>query len=199
MNEGLRARSSGEAVKHSRWPILAYALLVFALCWPAWLNGQAFFLQDTTAYIKGAASGVELISDSSTAQEWLHPSLPASVATSQLGSTVEHDGTHSQDYSSSPDKKGVLAGRSIYYGMYLFLITAIASLNAVPIITSMLTVLTIASVSRSVGLTHVQTLVLLVILAASKIPHEITHVHVANLIAEQETNVINQIRVFSII
>lgn len=166
MNEGLRARSSSEAVKHSRWPILAYALLVFALCWPAWLNGQAFFLQDTTAYIKGAASGVELISDSSTAQEWLHLSLPASVATSQLGSTVEHNGTYSQDYSSSPDKKGVLAGRSIYYGMYLFLITAIASLNAVPIITSMLTVLTIASVSRSVGLTHVQTLVLLVILAA---------------------------------
>lgn len=166
MNEGLRARSSSEAVKHSRWPILAYALLVFALCWPAWLNGQAFFLQDTTAYIKGAASGVALISPSPTAQEWLHPSHSARPAPSQPGSTNEHSDTHSKDYSSSPDKKGVLAGRSIYYGMYLFTITAISSINLVPVITAILTVLTIATVSRSVGLNHLQTSGLLAILVA---------------------------------
>ena len=143
---------------------MGYLLLAMLMCWPAWLNGQAFFLQDTTAYIKGAASGVALIAHSSTAEAWLHAAEP--IAGEQAtGQDVE--GKHSgrlNEYSSSPDKKGVLAGRSLYYGMYLFLITALCSLNLVPFITAILAVITITSVSLSLGLSHGRTFILLAML-----------------------------------
>jgi hypothetical protein len=164
MSKGWSAKVSSGEGKHWRWSMIAYVLMVVALCWPAWLNGQAFFLQDTTAYIKGAASGVALVFKSSTAQEWLHPGHASSTATSAPHAADNQSDAHSQDYSSAPDKKGVLAGRSIYYGMYLFLITALSGLNLVPVITAIFTVITITTISRSVGLTRNQTLGLLALL-----------------------------------
>lgn len=168
MSEGFRGNHAAQ--QRPAWGILiGYLLVALLMCWPAWLNGQAFFLQDTTAYIKGAASGVALIAHSSTAETWLHAGQP--VEGEQV--TAPAEGSHSglNEYSSSPDKKGVLAGRSLYYGMYLFLMTALCGLNLVPIVTAIMAVITIVSVSLSLGLSHGRTMLLLAVLAiASPLP-----------------------------
>jgi len=174
MSEGLPSKTSTKSGSKSWMLPLCYVLMIFVLSWPSWLNGQAFFLQDTTAYIKGAASGIALVSKSTTAQEWLHPThtTPQTAESTEVVTpTNKENPTAAEDYSSSPEKKGVLAGRSIYYGVYLFVITAISSINIVPVVTSLLSIITIFTVSRSIGLSQGKTIVLLAVLAiASPLP-----------------------------
>ena len=98
-----------------RWTALV--LLASACCWPALLNGQAFFFPDTSTYIKGAATGVQKFLHRSS--PWIEPaepgasSTPAAPAAAAAAAPVN-------EFESSPEKKGVLAGRSAYYGGFLF-------------------------------------------------------------------------------
>ena len=112
-----------------RW--LAPVLVAVALCWPALLNGQAFLFSDTPAYVKGAAAGFE---------KFLHLSSPWLVATpTDAGADIRvgpapalgsPQAPPAADFESSPGKKGVLAGRSVYYGAFVLAAYDLAGLWA---------------------------------------------------------------------
>ncbi|HWW68541.1 MAG TPA: hypothetical protein VN089_01240, partial [Duganella sp.] len=53
------------------YKLITFLILPFLLSWPAWFNGQPFLFQDTTAYIKGAASAANLLVETKTARNWL--------------------------------------------------------------------------------------------------------------------------------
>jgi len=75
------------------------------LLWPAFYNGQAFFFPDTTTYVRGADAAVQRLTGAST--PW---TLPANAGSQHVRSSV-----------SSIKDKTVLSGRSVYYGMLLYL------------------------------------------------------------------------------
>ena len=87
-------------------------LATAALTWPALYNGQPFFHTDTSAYIRGADAGVERFTHHSTA--W---SLLASDRADDRGGRA----TPPAASISSVKDKSVLAGRSPYYGLLLYL------------------------------------------------------------------------------
>ncbi len=84
-------------------------LLVSAILWPAAYNGQPFFFPDTTAYLRGADAGIQKVT---------HHSTPWSLAQDGVAGNGATQATTSL---SSVKDKTVLAGRSPYYGLLLYL------------------------------------------------------------------------------
>lgn len=127
-----------------RW--IVFLVMPFVLSWPAWFNGQAFFFPDTTAYIKGAASAVDLFVKTDQARDWLqansgHPPK-RSESSADAGQTID-------EHASSPDKAGVISGRSIYYGTFLFAIATFIGLKWVPLVQASLCVVLISTLLRA--------------------------------------------------
>lgn len=100
---------------------------ILLLCWPAFLNGGAFFFPDTSAYLRGADAAVhELTGWSSVWSDKRHlyddPAVAAAEPVAE-GTPTEPDTT-----SLHP----VLLGRSIYYGLAIFpFIALLGSIGAV--------------------------------------------------------------------
>lgn len=99
----------------SRLPAILYLLLPLSavLLWPAAVNRAPFFFPDTSAYVRGADRLATLVFDRRS--EWFdrNPGVTAAqapVATAQRSVTIVAD-------SSKP----VLLGRSIYYGLVLYI------------------------------------------------------------------------------
>jgi hypothetical protein len=82
---------------------LSVFILTIIGSWPAIYNGQPFFFQDTTAYVRGVDAALARFLHFTTV--WTEPSIP------QLPSAAGH----------VVDSPLVLSGRSIYYGMTLYL------------------------------------------------------------------------------
>ncbi len=78
--------------------LLALVVVCSALLWPAFYNGQPFFFNDTNMYIQGADAGVQRVTHHSTA--WSRPE----------GTVLPYLHT-----------KGVMTGRSVYYGFLMYL------------------------------------------------------------------------------
>ncbi|MDB5774667.1 MAG: hypothetical protein JWP38_800 [Herbaspirillum sp.] len=130
-----------------RWIWITYLVMPLLLSWPAWVNGQAFFFTDTTAYIKGAASAVQLVFPSAATRAWLeHDGSAAPQGSDPLQAQLQ---AQADKFTSSPDKNGVLAGRSIYYGFCVFLLSALFGFKAVPIAQALLAVATVSTFLRS--------------------------------------------------
>lgn len=150
--------------------LLVLLVLPFVLSWPAWFNGQPFFFADTTAYLKGAASAAELVVKTDTSQRWLHidarPAAPDAGAAAAGAAAPAH-------LSSAPGKGGVIAGRSIYYGAFLFGVACLLGLQGVALLQALLATLLIASVLRArfaLGYRAIA-LLLLALAAASPLPY----------------------------
>jgi hypothetical protein len=91
----------------SGWKLVPLAVLGLACIWPALYNGQPLFFPDTSAYIRGADAGVARITGH--ASVWSLP--PASAAGERMG----------PGHTDNLSEKFVISGRSVYYGVLLYL------------------------------------------------------------------------------
>jgi hypothetical protein len=89
--------------------LVTYLLLASALLWPAFYNRQPFFFPDTTAYLRGADAAIQKLTHHST--PWTQSSDKA----------VRNGDASPVTSLSSVKDKTVLAGRSPYYGLLLYL------------------------------------------------------------------------------
>lgn len=159
------------AINRYQW--IVFFIMPLILSWPAWVNGQPFFFPDTTAYIKGAASATELLLKTETANLWLGERKDLAMASANAS---QKEGTLTESpeikYSSSPDKGGVLAGRSIYYGLFVFFIISVFGLKFVPVIQALIGIATITTFLRSKFYISYQkiSLALLFLAVASPLP-----------------------------
>ena len=119
-----------------------FLLLVFLATWPALLNGQAFIFADTTAYIKGAAMGVEKATGFHS--PWLDRRDTSAETASSAAALA--------DFESSPERKGALAGRSVYYGAFLLLSSMVGSLWVAVLLQGALALLVIGIAANVVGI-----------------------------------------------
>jgi hypothetical protein len=119
-----------------------FLLMVFLAGWPALLNGQAFIFSDTPTYIKGAAMGIEKATGIHS--PWLDGR--ATSAETAAGATAL------TDFESSPEKKGALAGRSVYYGAFLLLSSMVGTLWVAVLVQSALALLVIGLAATVVGI-----------------------------------------------
>jgi hypothetical protein len=88
-------------------------LMVGALIWPAFWNGQPFFFPDTTAYVRGADAGIQKATGMTSS--WTQS---VAAETDQTLPDKVHVATRP---TSSVEDKSVLSGRSVYYGALLYL------------------------------------------------------------------------------
>ena len=133
--------------KKLSYQLIIFLVMPFILSWPAWFNGQPFLFPDTTAYIKGAASAFNLVWKTNEAADWLAPkSIPITVPNAP--STAPVTTPAAPQFSSSPDKSGVIAGRSIYYGFFVFATAALFGLKFVPLLQALLSTILITSILR---------------------------------------------------
>jgi len=104
----------------AKWPAAILGLLAgtVLMLWPAFYNGQAFFMTDTTAYLRGADVAFSRLTGVTTA--WSVPSGAAAQG-SPSGAATQGSRPTSGAKSSPLADKTVLAGRSIYYGALLYL------------------------------------------------------------------------------
>lgn len=91
--------------------------LVFVSIWPSIYNGQPFFFNDTTTYVKGADAGVAKLTGITSV--WTHKEAPASDTNSSVMGEPEIETLVAS--SVLPANQTVLSGRSIYYGTLLYL------------------------------------------------------------------------------
>jgi hypothetical protein len=105
-------RTSGLPAK--RWLVFWFVVAILLGIWPALTNGQPFFYADTTAYVRGADLAISKALGNPFATDWAKdqrrtPESHAQVPISE--GSVEQKST----------RRPVLAGRSIVYGMLLYL------------------------------------------------------------------------------
>lgn len=104
--------------------VIAVALM---LLWPAFVNGEPFYMPDTPSYLRGADGAIHQLTGASSAWSGelqkrfptASDSDPARVATSsQSGAPASPSGWIAK---ASPEPEVVLKGRSIYYGAFLYI------------------------------------------------------------------------------
>jgi len=97
--------------------IIALFFLLIGSAWAALVNGQPFFMADTSAYIRGPDFAVVYFFGNKFATSWTQD------RTLQLNGTTHLSGAESTNRDvllNSPFDKAVLAGRSLFYGALLY-------------------------------------------------------------------------------
>lgn len=92
---------------------LAVVIAAAALCWVALLNGQPFFHPDSLGYIRGPDVAAMKLLGPHFATAWSKVD-PGAIAQHLIGPAA---GSH----ATAPSDNGVMAGRSIYYGVLAWL------------------------------------------------------------------------------
>jgi hypothetical protein len=98
--------------RRSLYAIVAPVIAALLLCWPAFVNGGAFFFPDTTAYLRGADMVVAELTGWQTEWSDKHHLYDGASSTGTPASQAE-------DEFGTPDHP-VLLGRSVYYGLAIF-------------------------------------------------------------------------------
>lgn len=121
-----------------------------AFLWPTLVNGNAFLLADTSAYMRGADAMISEISGQTTVWSTDRSRfLPSTVPTASPTET-------SPPNDARPDApRVVLAGRSIYYGLLLFATASLGGFLAMALLQSLLCLgcatLIVVQLGRSTG------------------------------------------------
>jgi hypothetical protein len=95
--------------------VVAFAFLTIFGIWPALTNGQPFFYADTSAYIRGADLAISKALSARFATDW------AKDPRRSINAPNEEHSSHAEDNAPKPAQHAVLAGRSIVYGVLLYL------------------------------------------------------------------------------
>ena len=92
---------------------------VLALMWPALVNRQPFFFPDTTAYVRAADAAVRIASGGRLTTVWTRSVAAPFVASA----SASHPMVAASPVARGSDGSGgqVMAGRSPYFGMLLYL------------------------------------------------------------------------------
>ncbi|NIJ08973.1 hypothetical protein FHS31_002603 [Sphingomonas vulcanisoli] len=100
-----------------RWGLHLLGLL--ALMWPPLVNGQPFFFSDTTAYVRAADLAVQIASRHHIRTAWSRPeAAPAPAGSAPAVGPIAAPQVHASDGQNGGS---VMAGRSPYFGMLLYL------------------------------------------------------------------------------
>src|SRR5215471_17281312 len=96
---------------------LVLLFLLVASAWASLVNGQPFFMDDTSAYVRGPDFAVVYLLGDKFASSWTQD------RTLHRENSRPSNGPSSQEHVrlNSPYERSVLAGRSIYYGALLYL------------------------------------------------------------------------------
>jgi hypothetical protein len=125
------AKSAGFA---ERWRILLLGtLLVLTMLWPAAVNRGVFIFPDTTAYVRSADAA--FVKMTGTRSDWSDQ-----LFTRYAKATRMAPKTAAGSPTTEPSNEVVLAGRSVYYGLFLFVVDALGSFWAVAVAQAMLVV-----------------------------------------------------------
>jgi hypothetical protein len=120
-------------------------VVALALLWPAFLNGEPFYMADTASYLRGADAAIHYLTGQSTA--WTEEFFTRYPSGPSAGAALPGQG--------SSEVPVVLAGRSIYYGLLLYAAQWLGSFWAVAILQAMLVAvsiyLTVAILRRMLG------------------------------------------------
>jgi hypothetical protein len=107
--------SSPSSPPTAKRTMLWWVLLALFAIWPALTNGQPFFYMDTTAYVRGADVAISKVFGAEFATDWAKD--PRRTIGPQSAVAVSDTGAGEQ----KPARRFVSAGRSIVYGMLLYL------------------------------------------------------------------------------
>ena len=104
--------------------VAATAVLIIALCWPAIMAGQPFFLLDTDLLPQLRGRGAEKLIGMRTS--WYPPKRVATAPdqpseTTTAASPAQTPSAAVQTPSSERPKSAVLISRSVYYGLFLLI------------------------------------------------------------------------------
>ena len=146
------ASSSGPDRLGRRWflPLVA-GLIALAALWPAALNGGPFFMADTPSYARGAASGFFKAFGLKT--EWTDEYFRVYA---RSGARAPQPADDKAEAADAPGQTPVtLSGRSIFYGVVLYLAHLMGSLWFIVLLQGLLAagciVLTLHTISRVMG------------------------------------------------
>lgn len=96
---------------------LGSVLALTSLLWPAFYNGQPFYFSDSTTYLRGVDAAMQRLAGHPS--PWTAPEADDSPGNAPAQSPPENPNQHAS--VSSIKSKTVLAGRSVYYGVLLYL------------------------------------------------------------------------------
>lgn len=135
--------------RHSLTAVISFVCVSLALLWPPLVNGEPFFMPDTTTYMRGADAGIYKLTGMRT--EWTdeflarYGSEPASSAPTAEASVPP----------GSQEPPVTLSGRSVYYGLLLYMGRLLGSFWLVAIGQAVLTatciILTIRKLRGEIG------------------------------------------------
>jgi hypothetical protein len=167
-----RQQCSAPLMKNAFSRLLVWIAMSFLLSWPCWLNGQPFFFPDTSAYVKGAARVALLVADNASSRAWLAPGIQP---TSEAGAQQDRHPPvrlemQASRYTSSPEKNGVIAGRSVYYGLFILLVSSLLGLGAVAFTQAFLSCVLIVTTLRTMFHIHDRHIVLILLALAIGTP-----------------------------
>jgi hypothetical protein len=145
---------------------LGCSLALISLLWPALYNGQPLYFSDTTAYLRGVDAAMQRLAG--------HPSpwtvLEADDSPSGAPAQSPPENLNQHISVSSIKGKTVLAGRSVYYGMLLYLGDLFGHFWFTVIVQGMALMLAMGLFLRAFGLPQWPTLVAITIVVAALTP-----------------------------
>jgi len=133
--------------------LAAVIVVALALLWPAFVNGEPFYMPDTSSYIRGADGaihelmGVKSVWSGELQKRFAVPTAADPPATAQVSTAPP------AQLPAEPEV--VLKGRSIYYGAFLYLAQLPGNFWAMAVFQSLLCaiaiIMTIAQLRNSLG------------------------------------------------
>lgn len=129
--------------KSRLWNVGAVLAVALMLLWPAFVNGEPFYMSDTSSYLRGADAAVYHLTGKRSA--WTNEYLKRYPA-----DTKSHPETSSLPPAPS-EQPVVLTGRSIYYGLLLYASQWLGNFWAVAIFQALLVAIAISLTVRILG------------------------------------------------
>ncbi|QTD55879.1 hypothetical protein [Parasphingorhabdus cellanae] len=110
-------------------------ILALALLWPSFINGEPFYMPDTPSYIRAADAGVYKLTGIESA--WTNEFHDRYAAGSDETPTSDED-VKAEPSNSIENGPVALAGRSVFYGAFLYLAQIFGNFWLVAVIQSLI-------------------------------------------------------------